>query len=127
MNRLKRKEIADFRKNRMEEIVICPLCKVKLDFRSHLDHNHKNGQIRDVLHAGCNRALGKLERALQMTPDPIEFLNNVGAYIIQHTSTPSGLYHPTWKTEEEKKELRNKRARRKRKWQKYLDKRVVLK
>lgn len=118
MHRLQGKEIADFRKERIEEIIYCPICKIKLDFRSHLDHDHKNGQIRDVLHAGCNRALGKLENALRMVPDPVAFLNNVADYIQWHKYAPSGIYHPTWKTEQEKKELRNKRARRKRKWQK---------
>lgn len=114
MRRLKSKDIAGYRKKRIDEIQICPLCNVKLDEKSHLDHDHKNGQIRDVLHAGCNRALGKLENALRMVPNAFQFLNNIQQYIIHHQIHPSGVFHPTWKTKDEKRILRNKRNRRKR-------------
>lgn len=115
MRRLKSKDIAGFRKKRIEEIQICPICQQPLTGIIHLDHDHKNGQIRDVLHIGCNRALGKLENALKMVPAPTQFLLNVGDYIKHHKLFPSNILHPSHRTKEEQRLLRNKRARRRRK------------
>ncbi|KDD18703.1 hypothetical protein L522_4177 [Bordetella bronchiseptica MBORD707] len=43
--------------------------------------------------------------------DPIKFLRAVADYLEHHVKFPSGVFHPTHRTEAEKRELRNKRAR----------------
>lgn len=83
-----------------------------------LDHCHTTGVIRGVLHRGCNAMLGHIENNAprHKLTDPLKLakmLSNVPSYraaYLPHLS--SGLpLHPTWKTEDEKRELRNKRAR----------------
>ena len=78
-----------------------------------LDHCHSTGHTRGVLHRGCNAMLGHIEnnRARHMMKGGrlYRFLKGVEAYLsADHTSKP---LHPTFKTDEQKRELRNKRAR----------------
>ena len=52
-----------------EQLGICDVCHLPLpeDFRkSHLDHNHKTGKIRAVLHRRCNIAVGYVENSLYL-------------------------------------------------------------
>lgn len=78
-----------------------------------LDHCHKSGTVRGVLHRGCNALLGKLENNLarnKITPLMLHtFLLNAEDYI-QRTSE---LRHPTHCTPEEKKVKAKARAKRK--------------
>lgn len=78
-----------------------------------LDHNHATGAVRGVLHRGCNSLLGKLENnaARYGVRDIGTFTNGVGRYLLNHMTNITGLLHPTHKSEDEKRELRNKRAR----------------
>jgi hypothetical protein len=78
-----------------------------------LDHCHSTGHVRGVLHRGCNAMLGHIEnnRARHMMKGGrlYRFLKGVEAYLsADHTSRP---LHPTFKTDEQKRDLRNKRAR----------------
>ena len=81
-----------------------------------LDHDHATGAVRGVLHRGCNSLLGKLENnaARYGVRDIGTFTNGVAAYLRAHMTNTTGLIHPTHKTDEEKRLLRNKRARIKR-------------
>jgi hypothetical protein len=65
------------------------------------------------LHAGCNSLLGKLENnaARYGVRDIGTFTNGVAKYLREHMVNVTGLLHPTHKNEEEKRLLRNKRAR----------------
>ena len=45
---------------------------IKITMNHNIDHNHKTGQVRGVLCAECNRALG----LLQDNPDTIQGLLN---------------------------------------------------
>lgn len=69
--------------------------------------------MRGVLHAGCNSLLGKLENnaARYGVRDIGVFTNGVAAYLRKHMVNITGLLHPTHKSEDEKRDLRNKRAR----------------
>jgi len=92
----------------------CPLCGLDLGDDIVLDHDHATGDVRAVLHRWCNAVLGKVENwsnRVGRGVDPTVFLGNVLAYLQHHKANPSGLKYPTFRTEVEKRELRNKRAR----------------
>lgn len=115
MNRLKIKEVPFYRGflaqgqgNR------CGLCGVPLEGRvANLDHDHKTGLIRSVLCRQCNTLLGKIENYLNTYghDHPHDFLSNVEDYINWHKANPGNVYHPSYRTPEEKKERRNNLAR----------------
>lgn len=93
---------------------ICPLCGCVIESEdAALDHNHRTGRIRAVLHFGCNALLGKIENNAKRSR-----VSNLQTYLVNTAAflnTPEKeLLHPTFRTDEEKRLLRNKRARRKR-------------
>jgi hypothetical protein len=93
---------------------ICPITKRPMGVDIVLDHCHKNGQVRAVLGRWVNACLGKVENWAGRVGggvDPVEFLRGVADYIEVHRTTPSGTFYPTFRTEEEKRDLRNKKAR----------------
>ena len=119
MRRLKPSEIKRFR----EELLAaqgfkCALCGETL-FREDavLDHHHKCGWIRGVLHRGCNALLGKIENNWRRVGVPHlgTFIGGVFAYLESTEVQAIEVFHPSYRTLEEKRLLRNKRARRKRK------------
>lgn len=94
---------------------ICPLCERKFSGRvvGCLDHDHKTGVIRGVLCRACNRFEGQVNNRVSMagaSADPVKFLSNLAEYWKLH-STPQTIYlHPSHKTEDEKRILRNAAA-----------------
>lgn len=79
------------------------------------DHCHTTGQMRGVLHRGCNSGLGKIEnfRRLYGLTDLVKFqrfLQNVVPYIYAKRPDDTPLYH-THRSADEKKVIRNARAR----------------
>lgn len=114
MDRLKRSEIKEYRDHlQFDQEDTCPLCGELLTKMDHLDHNHKTGMIRAVLHRECNTLLGKIENFLNTYghPNAEEFLKNVWPYLAHHSLHPSYIYHPSYRTDEEKRLARNKKAR----------------
>jgi hypothetical protein len=78
------------------------------------DHCHTTGLMRKVLHRGCNAALGHVENNAPryFLTDPVrlaKWARNIAPYI--NPAQYPAVYHPTHKTDDEKRELRNKRAR----------------
>jgi hypothetical protein len=69
-----------------------------------------------VLHNGCNAMLGKIENnAARFGVKSIPaFGSGLGRYLAAHATNTTGLIHPLHKTEDEKREARNKKAREKR-------------
>jgi hypothetical protein len=117
VNRLKPNQIASHRQELVErQGNLCPLCQT--EFRPgdiiHLDHCHRTGYVRAALHGTCNLGLGKVERAARMTRNPENFTRNLAAYIETHQLHPSGVFHPSHLTADERRERRQKRAKRKR-------------
>lgn len=115
-NRLTAKQVAAYRKQLLEEQGgLCAICLEPIKAGEEvLDHDHKTGQVRGVLHRGCNAMLGHIEnnRARHMLTSPIrfaKFLARVATYIVKRRDD-APLY-PTHRTDDEKRELRNKRAR----------------
>ena len=120
MRRLKQSEIKAYREERLAEVGgVCELCGLPLTKENAvLDHSHEHGWIRGVLHRGCNSLLGKVENNYKRYAIPsLECcLANMWLYIAHgNKSFPEDVYHPSYRTPEEKRLLRNKRARRKRK------------
>lgn len=102
---------------------LCPLCRTTIDHMNPkdmvVDHDHKTGEIRGVLHRSCNAGEGKIMGAVARwgvgagakLPDCIRWLENLLSYLKkQHT----GRMYPGAKTEEEREEAarlsRNKLA-----------------
>lgn len=116
--KMKTKDIAIVKQELLKERKACPLCGTpfsKVEPKNIcLDHCHTSGYIRDVLCRNCNGNLGRLEglgtrskKGLTM----LGWLNNAVKFLEFHKVPRSELIHPTHKTEDEKRELRNKRAR----------------
>lgn len=81
-----------------------------------LDHDHKHGHVRAVLHRGCNAVEGKIVNALRRyaIKDPAAFLLGLVKYHEVHAENRTGLIHPVHKTPEEKAALAKARAKKKR-------------
>lgn len=114
MQKLKSSEVAAYRKTALDaQGGHCMLCGEAINGDDVLDHDHRTGHVRGVLHRGCNAMLGHIEnnRARHMMKDGrlFRFLRGVQNYITaDHTQRP---LHPTHRTEDEQRVLRNKRAR----------------
>jgi DNA-binding sugar fermentation-stimulating protein len=112
--KLKHREIAEYRAQFLEQQQgRCALCNEPIEDDAVLDHCHKTGKLRRVLHRGCNSMLGKIENNMprsQMTSDRLrEFAKRLVLYI---DSEWDDLIHPTHKTAEERKEcIRRKRRK----------------
>lgn len=121
MRRLKTTEVAAWRqKLAAAQGGTCAICRQPLGTKAPLDpvldHCHTTGIVRGVLHRGCNALLGKLENNVKRygVRDPARFLSGAWPYLAKHANVIGGgdvVLHPTHKTEDEKRELRNKRAR----------------
>lgn len=82
-----------------------------------LDHNHKSGLVRGVLCRNCNGIEGKvfnLANRAKRGMQPKDWLGRVILYWIKYETDRTGLYHPLYRTAEQKRERTNKRARAKR-------------
>ena len=117
--RLKTKELAEFRRLLLEkQNGRCKICRVKIENSGCLDHCHVSGNIRAVLCNNCNGIEGKifnLARRAKRDATPLWWIEQLVRYWSETIENPSGVYHPLHKTADEKRLLRNKRARVKRK------------
>ena len=121
MHRLTKREADNLRR----ELIVaqqnkCALCLDTLDGKTAcLDHNHQTGLVRAVLCLNCNGIEGKifnLCRRAKRGSTEINFRSNLHNYWSMHTPEKSnGVLHPTHRTPDEKRALRNKRARLRRK------------
>lgn len=110
--RLKLSELPAWRAQRMvANCGRCGLCKLPVK-RPVADHDHSTGQLRDLICAGCNSVLGKVENSyrrygVQNLP---AFLNGASAYLQKHSTPQHNLLYPSHKTEDEKRLKRNAKA-----------------
>lgn len=93
----------------------CGVCGTGLTVREAcLDHDHTTGHIRGVLCRNCNGIEGKIKNLVtrgRRGMKHADYLGRVILYWLHHEKNPSGLFHPIHKTEDEKRLLRNARAR----------------
>jgi len=79
-----------------------------------VDHCHKTGVIRGVLHISCNQAEGRVRSRASMGHSGVsqdDFLIGLGNYLEKHKTPQTQYIYPTHKTEDEKRLARNKKAR----------------
>lgn len=119
--RLKSSEVSIVKKTLYDrQKGICPLCETKIPalVNACLDHDHDTGLIRAVLCRNCNGIEGKIKnlvRRARRGMEPKNYLGKVIMYWMHHETDRTGLYHPTHKTEDERREIRNRKARERRK------------
>ena len=102
-----------------EQDGLCPLCGKPIDLtikgEGVIDHDHDSGRIRGLLHRSCNAAEGKISNAAARWgaksasyADIIPYLKNLVAYL---EKPPKNLIYPMHKTPDEKRDLKNAKAR----------------
>lgn len=115
ITKLKHKEIKDFREQQLiKQNYLCALCGEPLSIEEAvLDHCHKTGVLRGVIHRGDNILLGKIENNMPRTRVSMDRLANISKNLVKYlTDKPiSEMLHPTHKTPEERRELSKKRAK----------------
>ena len=95
----------------------CALCGGQLGLKAPLDpvldHDHRTGAVRGVLHRGCNSLLGKVENngPRYGVRDILAFCGGLANYLRKHMTNITGYLHPTHKTPDEKRVARNAKAR----------------
>jgi len=119
MKRLSRNQIPSYKKLLLDkQNNKCSICRIDLSDTPTrdicLDHDHKNGHVRSVLCRNCNGIEGKIynlaNRGKRETT-PRTFLQRLLDYWDDHSEPTDPVYHPDHKTEAEKRESRNKKAR----------------
>lgn len=97
--KLKYREIAEYRRLQLEhQHYQCGLCGEVIDQTPVLDHDHKTGLIRQVLHRGCNLILGKIENNMARNQISMQRLQQICDRLIPYiTETHTDVIHPTHK------------------------------
>lgn len=79
---------------------LCPLCEREMYTilsKNHVvDHDHKTGEIRDVLCRNCNGLLGKVENLATRAGnyvDNTDWIRNIVRYLTK-LPTDKGMYYP---------------------------------
>ena len=115
MTRLKTTQVAGVREElRVAQGCRCGLCKLQLGpEESVLDHDHSTGAVRGALHRSCNALLGKVENNFRRygVKNLAAWASGLTAYLQHHLVNRTGLLHPTYKSDEEKRLARNAKAR----------------
>lgn len=103
--KLKYSEIAPLRHRQLaQQALKCALCgDTVLESEAVLDHDHKSGLIRGVLHRGCNSLLGKIENNMPRSRVDLGRLSRIADNLIRYlTADPvCDLLHPAHKLEEQ--------------------------
>ena len=116
MQKLKNNEIKPYRISQLaHQNQCCALCGQSIDSDPVLDHCHKTGLIRQVLHRGCNSLLGKIENSMPRSQVDILRLKGIAHNLVSYLTTAhTDIVHPSHKTLEQRKLLAKKRAKKRR-------------
>jgi hypothetical protein len=103
--RLKYREIKEHREQLLSgQSHRCALCNELIEDDAVLDHCHKTGKIRKVLHRGCNAMLGKIENNMPRNRITIRRLETFATNLVRYLEQEyEDIVHPTYLTPEEKK------------------------
>lgn len=117
MRRLKTTEVKKFREDLLQkQNNLCKLCNREVDPKDAvLDHNHATGEVRGVLHRGCNAFEGKITNNLLRNKITQGMLVNIFLRYFDYVVSGVGVLHHTHRTPEEKKALQAKRRKNARK------------
>ena len=126
MHRIKHTEIASIRNSiKIAQGNKCALCngsftdaklvkgKLVPKLRATLDHDHKTGLLRGVLCNNCNGMEGKIHNLVNRAKRDKDVEDWLASLLEYWMRPPSNLIHPKHKSADEKRLLRNKRARQK--------------
>ena len=119
MRKLKQSQVKPVRNKMLaNQGARCGICKIPLtEDQAVLDHNHTTGFLREVLCRNCNGIEGKIYNLANRAKrkHTVEwYLHRVMEYWDKHSVAQTDLVYPTHKTEEDKRILRNKKARERR-------------
>lgn len=94
---LKSKDIKEYRQQQlMLQNNCCDLCGQAVIDDAVLDHDHKTGLIRKVLHRGCNSMLGKVENNMARSRMDIIRLRAWAENLVDYIQTVhTDIVHPT--------------------------------
>ena len=97
--KLKSTEIRGYRLQQLQEQNnLCALCGDVIIDDAVLDHDHKSGLIRQVLHRGCNSMLGKIENNMPRSRMNKDRLRTFALNLLQYIETThTEITHPTHK------------------------------
>jgi hypothetical protein len=111
--KLKYTEVKQYRTEQLtQQNQCCALCGEQIYDDAVLDHDHKTGLIRKVLHRGCNALLGKIENNMARNHVDHHRLEMIASNIAAYISTQwTDLRHPTHKNQEERKLAAKKRRK----------------
>lgn len=122
-SKLKSSEVAAYKKELMEKQGWkCPLCggslKVVSPINRVLDHDHETGFCRAVVCRGCNGAEGKIKgvisgygKAGNNRYFQLQWLERLYNYWKLHSTPQTDKLYHNHKTEAEKREAKNRKAR----------------
>lgn len=102
--KFKYKDVKPFREQQwIQQGHCCALCSEAVNAdEAVLDHCHKTGKIRGVLHRGCNSLLGRIENNMPRSRVNMTRLANISQNLIKYLTRDSvtQLLHPTFKIKE---------------------------
>lgn len=118
--KLKASEIKDYRQ---QQLILqdhcCALCGEPINDDAVLDHDHRSGFLRKVLHRGCNALLGHIENNMPRNLVTIDRLTVIAQRLVEYKTTKhTEIRHPTHLTKEERNEKLTRKRIKNRKKQK---------
>jgi len=120
--KMKRTQIPEIRKMLMaKQNGVCPVCKGDLTrtmaINIVIDHDHETGNVRAVMHRGCNKAEGSVLSTLrrwgkaESKTEVIKTLENLLEFWKLHKQDQTGITYYGHKTSTEKRLAVNKKRR----------------